>query len=90
MDSLLILGDDGTLFWMEHQGGQLEPVSYPDVKVKTSTQTALRSAPKSDSKALMTLRSGVKVQVLLRGEAWTMVKYQDTTGYVMSKHLKFP
>ena len=89
-DSLLVRGENARLFWMGFKADVLEPVTYPDVSVKTTAKTALRAAPASDAESLATIRSGVKVQVLLRGEAWTMVKYQDTTGYVMSKHLKFP
>ncbi len=89
-DRLLLRMEDGTQFWIDHTGEQLEPISYPDVKVKTSTKATLRSAPKADAEALMTLRSGTRVQVLLRGESWTMVKYQDKTGYIYSKYLKFP
>ncbi len=43
-----------------------------------------------EAKALRTLDKGTKVEVLLRGEGWTIVKYKNETGYVMSRYLQFP
>ena len=89
-DSLLIQGDDGRLFVIKYKDPVLEPVSYPDVKVKTTGKTKMRSGPANDADAVRTLQSGTRVKVLLRGEAWTMIQYQDTVGYVLSKYLRFP
>ena len=45
---------------------------------------------KKEAKSLRTLDAGTKVEVLIRGEGWTIVKYKNQTGYVMSWYLQFP
>ncbi|MBR6810354.1 MAG: SH3 domain-containing protein, partial [Clostridia bacterium] len=58
--------------------------------VRTNASVRMREKPNKEADALRTLSSGTKVEVLLRGEGWTMVKYKDQTGYVMSRYLNFP
>ena len=43
-----------------------------------------------DAEEILTLNQGTGVEVLLRGENWTIVKYRDQVGYVMSRYLQFP
>ena len=66
----------------------LEPVNPTAWNAKTSKSLTLRSGPNSDSKKLGTVKSGAKVEVLLRGEKWALVRYKDKTGYVLSSGLK--
>ena len=90
VDRLLIRCEDGRLFWLEQKDDVLDPVAYPNVSVRTSAKAALRAAPNTDAEILTTLHSGRQVKVLLRGEQWTMVSYQEQKGYVESRYLKFP
>ena len=71
-------------------GGMLVPLESLGVTAKAASDVRMRVAPSKESKALRTLSKGAKVEVLLRGEGWTMVKYKDQTGYVMSRYLQFP
>ena len=89
-DTLLILTDDGYFLRLTWDGTPLTPIETLGISVKTASSVRMRSAPRKDSDALRTLSSGTKVEVLLRGEGWTMVKYKDQTGYVMSRYLRFP
>ena len=89
-DRLLIRGEDGALFWINHSGNQLEPVAYPEVSVKTREKARMRGLPDDKAETVVTLRRGVRVQVLLRGERWTMVSYDGQKGYVESRFLRFP
>ena len=66
----------------------LEPVNPTAWNAKSSKSLTLRSGPNSDSKKLGTVKSGAKVEVLLRGEKWALVRYKDQTGYVLSSGLK--
>ena len=46
------------------------------------------TGPGSDARKLRTLKSGVAVEVLLRGEKWALVRVNGETGYVLSNALK--
>ncbi len=50
----------------------------------------LRKAPDPDAGVIRQLKAKTKVEVLLRGEIWTMVKYKGETGFMMSRYLSFP
>lgn len=45
-------------------------------------KVALRAEPSAELEALMTVRSGVSVEVLGTGEAWTQVRFRGRKGYV--------
>ena len=59
-------------------------------KAKAASNVRMREKPSKEAKSLRTLEAGTKVEVLLRGEGWTIVKYKNQTGYVMSRYLQFP
>lgn len=82
--------DDGTAVTINNDGGILEPLESTGVTVKTASSVRMREKPSKEAKSLRTLEAGAKVEVLLRGEGWTIVKYKNQTGYVMSRYLQFP
>ena len=89
-DWFLCLLDDGTAVTINNDGGILEPLESLGVTAKTASSVRMRESPSKEAKALHTLDKGTKVEVLLRGEGWTIVKYKNQTGYVMSRYLQFP
>lgn len=89
-DYFLCVLDDGKAITVSNKGGILEPLESTGVTVKTASNVRMREHPSKEAKSLRTLDAGTKVEVLLRGEGWTIVKYKDQTGYVMSRYLKFP
>ena len=89
-DWFLCLLDDGTAVTINNDGGVLEPLESLGVTAKAASSVRMREHPSKEAKSLRTLDKGTKVEVLLRGEGWTIVKYKDQTGYVMSRYLQFP
>lgn len=47
----------------------------------------LRFGPDTSAQVLMVLQPGAEVTVLMQGESWSVVRYGETTGYVMSRYL---
>lgn len=47
----------------------------------------LRFAPDTSAVVLTTLAPGTQVTVTLNGEVWSVVRYGETVGYVMSRYL---
>lgn len=88
-DRLICLTDGGRLITL-YNDGVVEPVETLGVTAKTTSSVKLREAPGKTAMVARTLSKGEKVEVLLRGEGWTMVKYKNQTGYVMSRYLQFP
>ena len=73
------------------KSGVLEPVNTETgIFAKVSSAVRMRTEPDPDAKVLHQLKAKTKVEVLLRGEIWTIVKYKDEIGYVMSRYLSFP
>ncbi len=89
-ECFLCLLDDGTTIGVSDTGGVLEPLEGSGVKVKTNSSVKMRMGPSKEAEVIRTLNRGTSVEVLLRGENWTIVKYKDQVGYVMSKYLQFP
>lgn len=89
-DLFLCLLEDGRAITVGNENGVLEPLESTGVTVKTASSVRMREKPSKEAKSLRTLDASTKVEVLLRGEGWTIVKYKDQTGYVMSRYLKFP
>lgn len=89
-DSFLCLLDDGRMVSLHDAASDLWPLEGTGIQAKTNTAVKLRREAAKKADALMTLSEGTKVDVLLRGEGWTMVQYKEQVGYVMSRHLKFP
>ena len=89
-DLFLCVLDDGTAVTVGNENGILEPLESLGVTAKAASSVRMREHPSKEAKALRTLDKGTKVEALLRGEGWTIVKYKDQTGYVMSRYLQFP
>ena len=89
-DWFLCLLDDGTAVTINNDGGILEPLESLGVTAKAASSLRMRESPSKEAKSLRTLDAGTKVEVLIRGEGWTIVKYKNQTGYVMSRYLQFP
>ncbi|MBR6028307.1 MAG: SH3 domain-containing protein [Clostridia bacterium] len=66
----------------------LEPIDPPLWEARTTKQASLRKGPSADTKKIRTLKSGVTVTVLLRGEKWALVRVNGEEGYVLSNVLK--
>ena len=88
-DKLICLTDGGRLITL-YNDGVVDVVDSLGVTAKTTSSVKLREAPGKTAAVARTLSKGEKVEVLLRGEGWTMVKYKNQTGYVMSRYLQFP
>ena len=90
-DCFLCLTEDGRTVMIFNDSGVLEPVGEGlGVTAKAASNVRMRVSPSKDAEVIRTLDKGTKVEVLLRGEGWTLVKYKDQTGYVMSRYLSFP
>lgn len=89
-DRFVCMLDDGRLIVIWNDGGVLEPMETFGITAKAASNVRMREKPTTEAAALRTLSKGTKVEVLLRGEIWTMVKYKEQTGYVMSRYLQFP
>ena len=91
LDSFLVRTEEGELWWLMNRETYGIEVTQPlNKSAKTAQRVKLLSFANKESESLLTLKAGVKVEVLLRGEGWTMVRYKEQTGYVMSRYLKFP
>ena len=88
-DRLLALSDEGKLICIWNDDA-VEVVESAGISARTDSSLKMRQAPSKDGAVLRTLAKGTKVEVLLRGEGWTMIRYKDQTGYVMSRYLIFP
>lgn len=89
-DRFLCRTEDGRVITVWNGDGVLEAIDGTGITVRTNTSVRFREKPSKEAKSLRTLSSGTKVEVLLRGEGWTMVQYKDQVGYVMSRYLNFP
>lgn len=90
-DRFLCLTEDGRTVMIWNDSGVFEPVGEGlGVTAKAASNVRMRVSPSKDAEVIRTLDKGTKVEVLLRGEGWTLVKYKDQTGYVMSRYLSFP
>ena len=89
-DRFLCRLENGRVITVWNGEGVLEPLEGTGIIVRTNASVRMREKPNKEADALRTLSSGTKVEVLLRGEGWTMVQYKDQTGYVMSRYLNFP
>ena len=70
--------------------GYLEPLNDSGVYAAARSAVKMRAEPSPDAKVLRQVKVKTKVEVLLRGEIWSLVKYKDETGYMMSRYLSFP
>ncbi len=88
-DRFLCLTEEGRLI-MIYDDGVLEPIETSGIFARAASNVRFRQTPDKNAAVLGMIDSGAKVEILLRGEGWTMVKYKGKTGYVMSRYLKFP
>ena len=73
------------------ESGVLEPVNTETgIFAKVSSAVRMRTEPDPEAKVLYQVKAKTKVEVLLRGEIWTIVKYKGEIGYMMSRYLSFP
>ena len=89
-DRFLCRLDNGRVILVWNDDGVLRPLEKTGITVRTNASVRLREGAGKDTASLRTLEKGTKVEVLLRGEGWTMVQYKDQVGYVMSRYLNFP
>ena len=88
-DRFMCETEDGK--YIEVAGGEfLEPLESTGLMATARQAVRMREEPSPDSKVLHQVKVKTKVEVLLRGEIWTMVKYRDEVGYMMSRYLSFP
>lgn len=88
-DRFLCETEDGK--YIEVAGGEfLEPLESSGLMATARQAVRMRTEPSPDAKVLYQVKAKTKVEVLLRGEIWTMVKYKDQVGYMMSRYLSFP
>ncbi len=82
--------DDGEVCYVDEEGTEpvLEPIDPPVWEAKTTKKIALREGPSSDAKKIRSLKSGVKVEVLLRGEKWVLVRVNGEVGYILNSAVK--
>lgn len=88
-DVFLCETEDGRYIRVESTG-VLEPVQESGLQAAARSAVKMREAPNPDAKVLYQVKAKNKVDVLLRGEIWTLVKYKGKTGYMMSRYLSFP
>ena len=67
-----------------------EPLQESGIQASVRSAVRMRKAPNPDAEVLHQVKAKNKVEVLLRGEIWTLVKYKGETGYMMSRYLSFP
>lgn len=89
VDQLLVMTETGELFALYNENGILEPLDPAGYQAKITTELIFREKPNKNGKKIQSLPKGARVEVLLRGECWTMIRHNKKTGYVMSRYLKF-
>lgn len=89
-DRFLCRMDNGRAIVIWNDEGVLQPLEKTGITVRTNASVRLREGAGKETESLRTLEKGTKVDVLIRGEGWTMVQYNEQTGYVMSRYLTFP
>ncbi|MCR8746311.1 SH3 domain-containing protein [Romboutsia lituseburensis] len=66
----------------------IAPVNAQSVQAQTLQNLNLRTGPSTSYSILLTLKKGTIVEVLETSNHWTLVKYNNSTGYVASNYLK--
>lgn len=88
-DRLLCETEDGRYITILNSG-ILEPVSDSGIMAAARSALRMRKAPDPKAETICQVKAKTKVEVLLRGEIWSVVKYKGETGYMMSRYLSFP
>ena len=88
-DVFLCETEDGRYIKIESRG-VLEPLQDSGIQATVRSKVKLRKEPNPKAEVVRQVKAKSKVEVLLRGEIWTLVKYQGETGYMMSRYLSFP
>lgn len=66
----------------------LDKVYKIKIEAWTTANVNLRSKPNTNSDIMTTLNSDTKIQKLSISDDWTMVAYEDKTGWVYSKYIR--
>lgn len=96
--------DDTTLQWWTYKGQITKlGVAPTNTKIEPKTPTNnckakvtapsgktvnLRQTPSLKGRLLAQIRIGTEVEILVPGETWAQIKWNDRTGYMMAKFLK--
>ena len=88
-DRFLCETEDGKYISIE-SAGVLEPLQESGIQAVARSAVRMRKAPSPHADVIRQVKAKTKVEVLLRGEIWTLVKYNGETGYMMSRYLSFP
>ncbi|MCR5297207.1 MAG: SH3 domain-containing protein [Clostridiales bacterium] len=88
-DMFLCETEDGKYIRIESTG-VLEPLQDSGIQATVRSAVKMRKAPNPDAEVIRQVKAKNKVEVLLRGEIWTLVRYKGETGYMMSRYLSFP
>ena len=88
-DWIYVFTETGELRRIFNKDGTLDPIDPAGYKAKTTSKLAFREKPNKEGQQIKMLSKGTTVEVLLRGECWTMIRLNEKTGYVMSRYLKF-
>lgn len=87
---VLICLTDGGKLCSFRDDGSIEVLESSGTEVKTGSRVKMRVVPDKSADTILTVPKGKKVAVLLRGNEWTIVRYNGQTGYIMSQYLIFP
>ena len=96
--------DDTTLQWWTYKGWITKLGAEPtDTKIEPNTPTNncrakvtapsgrtvnLRQTPSLKGRLLAQIRIGTEVEILVPGETWAQIKWNNRTGYMMAKFLE--
>ena len=65
------------------------PVSYTFVTLNTKSALHVRVQPGMDAEIIFRLSPGATGDVLERGDAWSLIRTSEITGYVSNQYLQF-
>ena len=90
LDAFLCETEDGR-YVVLYSCEDLEPLqTETGLYATVRSAVRMRTAPNPDAEVLHQVKVKAKVEILLRGETWSIVKYNNEIGYMMSRYLSFP
>ena len=90
LDAFLCETEDGR-YVVLYSCEDLEPIqTETGIYATVRSAVRMRTAPNPDAEVLHQVKVKAKVEILLRGETWSIVKYNNEIGYMMSRYLSFP
>lgn len=72
-----------------YDGGELPVIGQATVYAETGKTVNLRAKPSTASTVIARVPIGTVVDVIENGSDWTHIRYNNQTGYMMTKFLKF-